>query len=128
MKRISIEQVILFHHKLISATGGSFGIRRNDLIDSAINRGFSTFEGKDLYKTDIEKIAAIAHSLITNHGFVDGNKRIGVAVMLFLLELNKINVSYTQVELIELGVGIASSNLNLQNIINWIKQHTIGQK
>jgi death-on-curing protein len=125
MKSLDLEQVIRFQQKLINSTGGSLGIRSKDLIDSAINRGLSTFEGKDLYKTDIEKIAAITHSLITNHGFVDGNKRIGIAAMLLLLEFNNINISYTQKELIELGLGLAASTLNFEDIIIWIKKHQV---
>ncbi len=96
METISVEQVKLFHQKLIEKTGGKPGIRNEGLIDSAVGRGLSTFDGEDLYKSHIEKISAITHSLISNHGFIDGNKRVGISVMLLLLQLNEIKIEYTQ--------------------------------
>jgi death-on-curing protein len=123
MKIITSEQVKIFHNKIIQASGGSLGIRDEKLIDSALNRGISTFDGSDLYKTDFEKISAITHSLITNHAFVDGNKRIGIAVMLLLLKLNEISISYSQEELIDLGLGIANGSIAFDEIINWLLHH-----
>lgn len=114
MDSINLEQVIRYHQKLIHSTGGSKGIRNKDLIDSAINRGVSTYGGEDLYKTDIDKIAAITHSLIRNHGFVDGNKRIGIAAMLLFLRINNIKINYSQQELIDLGIGIADSKVHMK--------------
>jgi len=86
IKFLSVENVIIFHEKIIKETGGSYGIRDRGLIESALNRAFMTYDGKDLYSDNIEKISVIAHSLICNHGFVDGNKRIGVAVMVIMLK------------------------------------------
>lgn len=123
MDSINLEQVIRYHQKLIRSTGGSKGIRNKDLIDSAINRGISTYGGEDLYKTDIDKIAAITHSLIRNHGFVDGNKRIGIAAMLLLLRINNIKINYSQQELIDLGIGIADSKVQYEDIVIWIEKH-----
>lgn len=72
------------------------------MIESAINKPFQTFDGKDLYDSIDEKVAAVTFSLIKNHGFIDGNKRIGVSVMLFLLKLNNIEIKYTQQDWIKL--------------------------
>jgi death-on-curing protein len=124
VETISIEQAKLFHHKLIEKTGGKHGIRSEGLIESALSRGLSTFDGEDLYKSHIEKISAITHSLISNHGFIDGNKRIGISVMLLLLQLNEIKIEYTQEELIELGLGVAASKLKYDDIVLWIKTHS----
>jgi death-on-curing protein len=75
MRFLVIENIILFHEKIIKETGGSDGVRDRGLIESALNRAFMTYEGKDLYPGTIEKVAVITHSLISNHGFIDGNKR-----------------------------------------------------
>ncbi len=123
MKTLSIENIVLFHEKIIKATGGSFGIRDRGLIESALNRAFITYEGKGLYPSNIDKIAVIAHSLISNHGFVDGNKRIGVAVMVILAKMNNIKLLYTQQELIGLGLKIAEGTMKEDEILNWIKDH-----
>jgi death on curing protein len=123
MRTIKLDDLLLFQRKIIQKTGGSDGIRDLGLIDSALNKAFMTFDGNDLYQEPDEKIAVITYSLIKNHGFVDGNKRIGVAVMLLLLQLNAIKIVYTQKELVELGVGIADGSLNEKSIRKWIKSH-----
>ena len=127
MKTIRLEELLVFHRKIIEKTGGSKGIRDLNLIESALNRAFVTFESKDLYKDVIDKIAAITYGLIQNHGFVDGNKRIGIAVMLFLLELNELKIRYSQKELIKLGLGIADGLITEENLRNWIRHHEIRQ-
>jgi death-on-curing protein len=68
------------------------------LIESALNRALVTFDGKELYERLEMKIAVMAHGLISNHGFIDGNKRIGIAVMILLLKMNNIVITYTQQE------------------------------
>jgi death-on-curing protein len=123
MKMLEMKDIILFHKKLIEKTGGSDGIRDYSLIDSALNRAFASFDGKDLYESIEEKISVIATSMVKNHGFVDGNKRIGIAVMLLLLQLNEIVVQYIQTELIELGLNIASGNYSEQDVKEWIEEH-----
>lgn len=125
MKNIEVEDILIFHRKIIEQTGGSDGIRDLGLIESALNRAFMTFEGKDLYKEVEGKISAITYSLVNNHGFVDGNKRLGVAVMLLLLRLNDVQIRYTQKELVDLGFGIADGSLHEKEINEWIKIHII---
>lgn len=123
MKMISIENLILFNKKIIKETGVSTGIRDISLIDSALNRALTTYNEQDLYPSIIEKISVITYSLINNHAFVDGNKRIGVATMILLLKINNINIQYTQKELIDLGLKIAEGLIKENDIVNFIKEH-----
>ncbi|MGO1712039.1 type II toxin-antitoxin system death-on-curing family toxin [Senegalia sp. (in: firmicutes)] len=123
MKSLSIEDIILFHEKIINQTGGSKGIRDKKLIESSINRAFATYGGKDLYPELIQKVSVITYSLINNHGFIDGNKRIGISTMIILLKINQIDIKYTQEELINLGLEIARGNIKENGILNWIKNH-----
>lgn len=125
MKTISLSDIIIFHEKIVQATGGSDGIRDFGLIESALSSAFVTFDGKDLYEDTEDKISAITFALIKNHCFVDGNKRIGVAVMLLLLNLNNINISYSQEELINLGLEIAGGMIGIKEIERWINNHKI---
>lgn len=125
MKNVEIGDVLIFHRKLIEQTGGSDGIRDLGLIESALNRAYMTFEREDLYKELEDKISAITFSLINNHGFVDGNKRIGIAVMLLLIRLNDIKTEYSQQELISLGLGIADGSIEEREIKYWIKNHIV---
>ena len=125
MKCISIEQVCKLHEKMSFATGGESGIRDLSLLESALNNAFTTFDGIELYPSVEEKCANICYCLVSNHPFVDGNKRIGIYVMLVLLEYNDISLHFTQRDLIELGLGIAEGRYRQEYIMNWIRQHVI---
>ena len=125
MEMIALEEIIIFHEKIIEKTGGSQGIRDIGLIESAINRPFQTYDGIELYPEIESKISAITYSLINNHGFVDGNKRIGVSVMLLLLKLNDIKIEYKQEELVDLGIKIAENKCKEEDIKKWIESHSL---
>ena len=126
MKKLSIEQIISIHNDIIDATGGSKGIRDFDLLESAINKSEFSFDGIDLYPDVISKISAIVYSIINNHAFIDRNKRIGVSSLWMLLKINKLNITYTEQELIDLGLSIANSLINQEELINWITKHIVG--
>jgi death on curing protein len=125
MKNLSVEQILQFHTKIVKATGGSDGIRDLGLIESALKKAEATFDGQELYEGDIKKISVITFALIKNHGFIDGNKRIGVATMLLLLRFNEISVKYEQEELIELGLKTAEGKFREENIQQWIEEHQV---
>ncbi len=115
---LTVEEIIDLYTKLIRATGGSEGIRDTRLIESAVYNANQTFDGEELYKTIEEKSARLAFSLIQNHAFLDGNKRIGIFVMLMTLRLNHIFIEYSQEELVELGLGIASAVFDYEDILS----------
>lgn len=123
MKYINVNYIIKLHEKLIASTGGSSGLREERLLDSALENSKSTFGGLDLYPTIEEKCTTICYSLVNNHPFLDGNKRIGVYVMLVLLEYNGIKLNFRQQELVDLGLGIAKGELNQKDILGWINIH-----
>lgn len=70
-----------------------------------------------------EKAARLLYALVSNHAFADGNKRIGVFVMLMTLQLNGIRLSYTQAELVELGLSVASGKWRYPAVLQWIHMH-----
>jgi len=123
MKIITIDQLLIYHQKIMEATGGANGVRNQGLIESALGKGKQTFDGKELYPGLTRKVSVVTFSLIKNHGFVDGNKRIGVAVMLLLLRLNGYSIRYSQEELVQLGLGTAEGKLTEQDIEEWIVRH-----
>ena len=125
MIKFDKDKVLLLHQLVIESSGGTAGIRDFNLLDSALNNCFQTFDGKELYPTKEEKAASLGFSLISNHAFMDGNKRIGVMVLLSFLELNGIKISYTDDELIALGLGVADGSLKQNHVLKWIKDHKI---
>ncbi len=123
MIRPSEEQVIAIYKLLVEKTGGTFGLRDEGLLDSALNSAFQTFGGEELYPTLEEKAARLACSLVSNHAFVDGNKRIGVLVMLSYLCVNGIKTICTDDELINFGLSLAAGTLSYEDVLNWIEMH-----
>ena len=109
MNYLTTEQVLFLHARLIQETGGSFGVRDIGLLKAAIARSQSTFDGDDLYPDLISKAAALLHSLIENHPYVDGNKRVGITAAGLFLEMNGMRLIASSKELEELAlVGYAS--------------------
>ena len=120
---ISISEVILIQDILIEKFGGSRGIRDRGLLESAISRPFQTFNANDLYPTEIQKAAALIESIIINHPFIDGNKRIGYVLMrLFILD-SGFDIISSQTDKYEFVIKIASGKSDFDEICEWIKNH-----
>lgn len=123
MIKIDFNNTLKLHKLLTDFTGGSNEIRDYSLLDSALNTSFQTFEGKELYPSLEEKGARLGFNLVQNHAFVDGNKRIGLLVMLTFLEINGINLKFTDDELVKIGLSLASGQMTYENLFDWIKTH-----
>ena len=123
MIKFSKEKILLLHQVMAEATGGDVGVRDEALLESAIENIFATFDGRELYPTKEEKAARLGFALISNHAFVDGNKRIGMYIMLSFLEINGIRVDATNEEVAELGLAVASGSAGYEEILSWIKTH-----
>ena len=123
MIRLTKKQVISMHQAMISATGGSDGIRDEGLLESALEAPFQTFGSADIYPTLLQKAARLGFSLVSNHPFVDGNKRIGVHAMLVFLELNGVEIDCTQDELVEIGLSLASGKMSAEMLFEWLGNH-----
>lgn len=122
---LTVEEVIMLHQKLLAATGGLPGLRDRGLLESAVLSVDAGFEDVEQYPSVEEKAARLAYALISNHPFADGNKRVGVLAMLMTLQLNGVKLRYTQRELIDLGLAVASGQGNYFHAFNWINQHKL---
>ena len=125
MIKIDKEKVLLLHQIMAEATGGDTGIRDEALLESAIENVYATFDGIELYPTKEEKAARLGFSLISNHAFVDGNKRIGIYIMLSFLELNGVRIEATNDEVYELGMKVAEGKADYSYILEWIKSRRV---
>ena len=117
MKRLSKEQVLLLHSQLFESFGGREGVRDNDLLDSALEIPFQTFDGEELYPTLQAKAARLGYGLIKNHCMIDGNKRIGAHVMLIFLELNGVEIDYSQKDLYETVLAVADGSIDYDELL-----------
>jgi death-on-curing family protein len=125
MIRFSAEKVKLLHQLIAQETGGSIGLRDEGLLESALDGIFTTFDGKELYPTKEEKGARLGYTLISNHAFVDGNKRIGMYVMLTFLEVNGIHMECTNQEVAETGLAVAAGQMDYDELLEWVRIHRI---
>ena len=125
MIKFSKEKILLLHQVMAEATGGDVGVRDDALLESAIENIYATFDGIELDPSKEEKAARLGYSLISNHAFVDGNKRIGMYIMISFLELNGIKIDANNDDVVNLGLSVASGNANYDDILNWINEHKI---
>ena len=123
MIKISQDKVLALHELMAKETGGDPGIRDQALLNSALESAFQTFDGQELYPTIEEKGARIGFSLIANHAFIDGNKRIGMFVLLVFLEINGIKVKTTNDEVARVGLAVASGKMKYDELLAWIKDN-----
>ena len=123
MIKFSKEKVLLLHKLITEETGGDPDIRDITLLDSALESAFQTFDGNELYPTKEEKAARIGYALISNHAFVDGNKRIGMYVLLTVLETNGISIHPTVDDVARVGLAVASGQMKYNELLEWILEN-----
>lgn len=122
---ITFDEVLDIHSRMIELTGGSSGLRDRNRLESAVMSPQQTFDQMELYPTIIEKAAILGFSIISNHPFVDGNKRTGQHVMEVFLNLNGYSLSSTIDEDEAAILAIASSQWRKENLIQWLEEHVV---
>jgi len=125
MRYLTLEETISLHSKLIAQSGGSTGLRDRGALESAVAQPEMSFDGKELYPTIAEKAAAIGHSLIQNHPFIDGNKRVGHAAMEVFLVLNGYEIEASVEEQEQVVLTVANGQMDRAALSEWLKQHII---
>jgi len=120
MRYLSISEVFELHDRIISSSGGSRGIRDISALESAVNQLRQTFDQKDLYPDIVTKAAALCFSLVMNHPFVDGNKRVGHAAMETFLILNGYEIISSVDEQERVMLDLASGKMSRINFSEWL--------
>lgn len=123
MINLSKEKILLIHELMAQETGGGIGLRDEALLESALENIYATFDGKELYPTKEEKGARLGYNLISNHAFVDGNKRIGIHIMLVFLEVNGIKVICSNEDIEEIGIALARGDMDYEQLLMWVREH-----
>lgn len=123
MTRFSKDKVLLLHKMIAQETGGSVGVRDEALLEATLENAFSGFGDTEFYPTKEEKGARLGYELISNHAFVDGNKRIGVYVMLTFLEVNGVPLECTDDELVDIALGVADGRVDYSSLLEWVRDH-----
>lgn len=121
---LSLDEILAIHYDQINRYGGSHGVRDFNLLISAASRLQATFGGFDLYPDVFSKAAALMHSLVLNHPFVDGNKRTAIASTARFVFINGFILKMSKEELVDLPLKIESKRLDMEKIAIWLKKHS----
>lgn len=125
MRYLTLEEVLELYHRIVEQSGGSAGISNMGGLESAIAQPQMTFAGEELYPTIVEKASALGFSLIKNHPFIDGNKRIGHAAMEVFLVLNGFEIKAAVDEQEKLILQVASGELGRDKFTEWLRSHIV---
>ncbi len=123
MRYLTLGEVIDLHRAVIEATGGAAGIRDLGALESALAQPRASFAGVDLHASLADKAAALCFSLVNNHAFIDGNKRIGHAATDTFLILNGSEIDAAVDEQQQLMLDLASGRLTREQLAAWLLAH-----
>ena len=121
---LSLAEIPDLHQRVLAASGGSGGIRDVGGLESAVLQPRATFDQQDLYPDLVSKAAALCYSIVQNHPFVDGNKRVGHAAMETFLILNGREISAAVAEQEQVILDLAAGRLTREAFTNWVRGHT----
>lgn len=124
MTFLTSSQVLFIHDQIVKQTGGSHGLRDTTLLESAVNRPQATYAGDDLYPTLFDKAAALLHSLLKNHPFIDANKRTAFSSCGIFLKLNGYTLANEHKKSVEFALAVERNDLTLEQIAKWLGEHT----
>jgi death-on-curing protein len=121
---LSLGEVLALHHRILAASGGKPGIRDLGAIASALSQPKVSAGGEDAYPSLLDKAAALGYSLIRNHGFVDGNKRVAHAAIEVFLVLNGFEIRASVDEQERFMLSLASGEIWRDELANWLRSNT----
>jgi death on curing protein len=119
---LSVEQILRLHAHQIDRFGGMRGLRDRGGLEAAVARPRATFGGEDLYPDLASKAAALMHSLVMNHPFVDGNKRVGAMAAELFLDFNGRSLSAPDEEFEEITLSVARGEIDAESLAIWFRQ------
>ncbi len=120
---LSLAEVLKLHGLIIAKSGGSDGLRDLGMLESALGQPRQTFGGEDLYPSITSKAAALGFSLIMNHPFIDGNKRVGHAATEVVLMLNGFELA-AEIDDAEAEIlAVAAGQRTRDEFQAWIEKH-----
>ena len=125
MIRLDIPTILELHKIICEKTGGDPNVRDMGLLESALASPFQSFGGDDLYPTLKEKGARLGFSLIANHPFVDGNKRIGILALILFFKINECPLSLNDEDIVHAALGVASGEMDYPALLDWVEMHSL---
>jgi death-on-curing protein len=125
MRYLTLDEVLELHRLALEQTGGMPGLRDLGMLESAVAQPYMAYGGEELYPTLFDKASALGYSLIKNHPFVDGNKRVGHAAMETFLVLNGHEIRAGVEEQERVILGVAAGAVGREEFTGWIRDHLV---
>ncbi len=120
---LSATEVLQLYRQVMDKSGGTVGILSMEALKSAVAQPRATFDGKELYPSIVEKAAALGYSLVMNHAFVDGNKRVGHAAMEIFLVLNGFQIDASVDEQERIILQLAAGESEREEFKSWLREN-----
>ena len=120
---LTLDEVLEIHQQQIERYGGSHGIRDSAGLESAVATPQATFGGEFLHPPIPGMAAAYLFHLCQNHAFIDGNKRVGANAAITFLLMNNWEITFTEDELVDLVLSVASSRLTKSELVEILESH-----
>lgn len=125
IRYLTLREALQLHERIIAQSGGASGLLNPGALESALQQPRQTFGGEDLYPTLVDKAATLAFSLILNHPFLDGNKRLGHAAMEVFLLLNGFELFADVDEQERIILAVAAGDLRRDDFTDWVREHVV---
>lgn len=125
MRLLSLAEILYLHEAILADTRGAAGIRDLGALESAVAQPLASFGGRDLYPSLEEKAAALCFSLVSNHPFLDGNKRTAHASMEAFLMLNGHHIHASIDDQEQLMLGLAGGSVSREQLVSWLRAHVV---
>jgi len=123
MRFLTLGEVLALHRRILAESGGRAGVRDLGAIASALSQPKVSVEGQDAYPTLLDKAAALGFSLIRNHGFIDGNKRIAHAAMDVFLVMNGMEIRAPVDEQERFILSLAAGEISREFLTEWLRSN-----
>ncbi|MCR9095718.1 MAG: type II toxin-antitoxin system death-on-curing family toxin [bacterium] len=122
---LSLREILTLHERIAAGSGGGIGVRDLGLLESAIAQPRQSFDGQDLYPSILDKAVALGFSLVSNHPFVDGNKRVGHAALEVFLVLNGHELEASVDEQERIILAVAAGEMSRDDFSAWAERHVV---
>lgn len=121
MRFLTLAEVLELHRRVVELAGGAASLRDLGALQSSVAQPQAGFRGKNLYPTLEDKAASVMLSLVQNHPFADGNKRVGHAAGEAFLMLNRFELVASVDDGEAIVMGLASGQVTREELVTWIR-------
>ncbi|MCC3145981.1 type II toxin-antitoxin system death-on-curing family toxin [Halanaerobium sp. Z-7514] len=124
IKFIPKDIIVFFYKQLVKIYDGSFGIRDENLLNSALEQPKATYQGEYLHDSLLKMAAAYGYHLCNNHPFIDGTKRIAFVAMDTFLQRNGLEITASEKEAYKMMIQVSSDKLSKKELTIWLENNT----